>query len=566
MDERAYNYSLIKQEHRVLPINNSGDIRVVVAYPNRYAVGMSNLGFHSVYRLFNNERRFLVERAFMPTYQSQIKKTFESHTSLSSVDILAVSVSFESDYENVVSLIGAAGLDLDSCVGVEASVTKRSLEHISRPFIIGGGAALTINPEPVAHLFDAIVIGEAEEIVPEISKVLTVWHDTKSSFYELLQQLAYIDGVYIPSLFDVTYSSAGGIETIDFAGNYVKTPKRQIFHDLGKCPAYSTIVTSETELSSMMLIETGRGCATGCRFCVASKMYQPVRNQSYEIINKIIKESLNISESIGLVGTSVSRHPDIQRIVRDVTDAGMQCGLSSIMTPCVTQDFANVVAKSGVLTIALAPEAATEELRFRIGKRVTNETIFEAVKNLVSNGICSIKLYFMIGLPGEEPRDVIAICDFAKEVLAVGRRIGSLRKLHLSVNPFIPKPWTPFQWDSMIDIRNMRERFNVVRDSVRKLNGVSVKFESPRECYVQAALAKGDRRLCDVLIKLHRDAKSLLDCVSTGHIQLLPHVPSLHSYVYEPCSLETKLAWEIIDMGISREKLETEYRISRVAE
>lgn len=562
IEERERNRWLLSREKAVFQLSPHGEIKVVLAYPNRYWIGMSNLGFQTIYKLLAENPLVGVERAFVPEDEGQECRTFESGASLSESDILAFSVSFETDYPNILGLLEAGGIRLeDRFSGIERPG--------SRPLILGGGAALTLNPEPLADFFDAIVIGEGEEVISEIINEYQKAIKEKLELDLLLMNLSKLEGVYVPRLYKPVYK--GNEERSEIAGFNVfpganPRTKRRILKDLDKYASTTVIQTPETEFKSMFMTETGRGCQIGCKFCVAGYMYRPVRKRSEKTIADSLKLELDRNASVGFVGAAVSSHPRIAELAESVAKSGGRAALSSIMTQRVTPKLAKSLNESEYKTVALAPECGTEELRFRIGKRVLNDTIIEAVARLAGNGIRNFKLYFIIGLPFEKLEDVIAIPELVKQAqqsaleAARGQEDFSIApKIILSVNPFIPKAWTPFQRHPSMSFKELKSRLELVRRGVRKIPNVLMKSESPRESYFQALLSRGDRKTALLLHYLHKNGKDWRWLVKNRSKVIVNGVCKPDEYVYRTFGEKEILPWEIVDLKIKRSLLERQY-------
>lgn len=567
MREAEYNRGLAKDERFLFEPAKGGDIRVVVAYPNRYWVAMSSLGFQTVFRLFAEQPRFAVERAFIPEKESISSglRTFESGSRLSDADILAISLSYEMDYPHVLSLLEASGLDLDHCWETKTDRPKR-IDSGFRPLIIGGGAALTLNPEPLANFFDALLIGEGEEAIPEIVNAYIEARNQKLPRSELLLRLCQLEGVYIPSLYQVGYDTEGAIRGFVANTGAPTRVKRRLLRKLDQAPTCTAIQTPNTEFSSMFMTETGRGCEQGCRFCVSGYMHRPVRKRSREVIEQSLPLGQTHGESVGFVGAAVSSHRAIAELTGSVTAKNRRASLSSLMTHRVTNELAQNLARGRTKSIALAPETGSEALRFRIGKRVSDEQIVQAIRTLCHSGITNLKLYFMFGLPTETIADVEEITRLTarlrEEALDAKREAGHMSvapKLLISLNAFIPKAWTPFQRHEFLGMDELKKRLKIIQQGVGKLPNVEIKYESLRESYFQVVLSRGDRRVGDLLLTMHQKAKDWRWLVRNGQTRVLESVPEPDYYVYRTFSEEEILPWEIVDLRIKRSLLEREY-------
>jgi radical SAM superfamily enzyme YgiQ (UPF0313 family) len=563
LDERDFNLSLRQKERELVTLPAGGEVRAVIAYPNRYWLAMSNLGFQTVYRLFREERRLNVERAYLPEDDKAPCRTFESNALLSDAEILALSVSFETDYPFVLKLLAAAGLDLASC---RQCAPNRGRES-RRPFIIGGGAALTLNPEPLANFFDAIVIGEGEGAVGEITAEYLRARDHGEEFLEMLRRISSLEGVYVPRFYEPQFNADATVAGYTAETGVVARVKRRFLKDLDRSPTHTVIQSPETEFKSMFMTETGRGCECGCKFCVAGYMYRPTRKRSAETLSQTVKLGMESSDSIGFVGAAVSSHPRIAELTQQVAQAGKRASLSSSMSQKVTRQLAASLSESEYKTVALAPEAGTEELRFRVGKRVKDEQFIEAVTQLAQHGIKNFKLYFIVGLPTEEERDVEAIAALCARTQAAALEAARQQaeftvtpKLYLSVNPFIPKAWTPFQRHGFLEFGEIKRRLAVVRSGIRRLPNVEMKHESPRESYFQALVSRGDRRVGDILLELHDRGLDWRWLVKNGARPVADGVPPADFWVYRTFGAEEVLPWESVDLLIKRSLLEREYR------
>ena len=573
MDQRKENLALLEKERHLETINSHiGDTRVVLVYPNRYWVAMSNLGFQTVYKLFAAHPRISVERAFYPdetetTHAGTLDlKSFEKNQKLNSFDILAMSVSFETDYLYALEMLKVAGVQLSN----RRSLTweERELEYQHRPFLLAGGAALTLNAEPLADYFDAIVIGEGEDLVQQFSELILACRDEELSLRETLQKLTTIEGVYVPTFYAPKYNSddtLGGYEIL-YSQAPVRIPRRYLA-EIDKYATYTVIQTPETEFKQMFMTETGRGCEVGCRFCVSGYMYRPTRKRKKETIDKSLQVGLETSPSVGFVGASVSSHKSISELASSVAQSGKRASLSSIMSQKVTPELAASLSESEYKTVALAPEAGGEKLRFRLGKRVTNKQVVQAVTTLAENGIRNFKLYCMVGLPSEGLEDVEEIAKLAlackDAALAAARTQENFTiapNIYLSLNPFIPKAWTPFQRHGFMDFAEVKRRIEIVRKGVSRIPNVELKFESPRESYFQALVSRGDRRVGELMVEMLNRKEDWRWLVKNGKKRILDHIPPADFYVHRIIGENEFLPWELVDMHITRELLEREYR------
>ena len=559
------NKELKALEKFVVPYSNkTGDIRFHLTYPNNYWVAMSNLGFQAVYDILARDQRVIVERGFLPENSDEKEqqatkwRSFESDRLLGDCDILGFSLSFETDYSHLLRILNNQGLLFNSWQEREAAAQGK----FSMPIIIAGGTAITLNPEPVADLIDALVIGEAEELLPEM---IDVFHEAKTKGWsreQLLLGLAQIEGIYVPRFYEPHYNQDGTMLRFDARDDVPPRPRRRFVKDLSKFKTYSRILTSETEFKSMFLTETGRGCEMGCRFCVAGYIYRPIRKRSEEVLQETVQIGLENSDAIGFVGAAVSSHKSIAKLAQKVAESGARASLSSIMSQKVSKALAASISESEYKTVALAPEAGSTRLRRAAGKRVDNEQVINAARELAESGIRGFKLYFIVGLPTETDEDVDAIAALAitirDTVFEISKTSGKLAWVSLSINPFIPKASTPFQWESMLDPKVLDKKIERIRKLVIKVPNLELRFEPPKESYFQGLLSRGDRRVVRLLLEVERRGENWKWLMKKTSAPILEGVPAVDFYVSRKIGFNELLPWEVVDSLIPRDLLERE--------
>ena len=559
------NKELKALEKFVVPYSNkTGDIRFHLTYPNNYWVAMSNLGFQAVYDILARDQRVIVERGFLPENSDEKEqqatkwRSFESDRLLGDCDILGFSLSFETDYSHLIRILNNQGLLFNSWQEREAAAQGK----FSMPIIIAGGTAITLNPEPVADLIDALVIGEAEELLPEM---IDVFHEAKTKGWsreQLLLGLAQIEGIYVPRFYEPHYNQDGTMLRFDARDDVPPRPRRRFVKDLSKFKTHSRILTSETEFKSMFLTETGRGCEMGCRFCVAGYIYRPIRKRSEEVLQETVQIGLENSDAIGFVGAAVSSHKSIAKLAQKVAESGARASLSSIMSQKVSKALAASISESEYKTVALAPEAGSTRLRRAAGKRVDNEQVINAARELAESGIRGFKLYFIVGLPTETDEDVDAIAALAitirDTVFEISKTSGKLAWVSLSINPFIPKASTPFQWESMLDPKVLDKKIERIRKLVIKVPNLELRFEPPKESYFQGLLSRGDRRVVRLLLEVERRGENWKWLMKKTSAPILEGVPAVDFYVSRKIGFNELLPWEVVDSLIPRDLLERE--------
>lgn len=523
-------------------------LSIALAYPNTYHVGMSNLGVHQIYAILNRCPDTACERVFLPDeedieeYDTSSTKLFtlESKRPVREFDVLAFSVSFEQDYLNILEMLRLAGIAPDK--------KERTADD---PLVILGGICSFFNPEPLADFFDAVIVGEGEEVVGEF--VQAYKEHRERGRVELLRALSRIPGVYIPEFYDEVYQVDNTIKERKLLEPSApeKIVKRTA-QDFNRQPAATVILTPNTEFSDMYLSEITRGCGRHCRFCMAGYIYLPPRSLSLDAAKEQATKAGEQCGKIGLVGAALSDYPDIGGLCSAI-EGGLS--VSSLRADSVSQALIERLAKGGHKTIAIAPEAGSERLRKVINKGVTEEDILRAADLVFGSGIPNLKLYFILGLPTETQEDVDAIIALALLVRDVqlkhARPQGRIGRITLSVNSFVPKPCTPFQWDPMEAVESLNKKQRGLEKAVRKIGNMNMIHDLPKWEYVQALLSRGDRRLGKLIRLAHakqgdwkRAAKELR--------------MDLDQYVTRQRGFDEVLPWDFIDIGVRKDYLMNE--------
>jgi radical SAM superfamily enzyme YgiQ (UPF0313 family) len=443
-----------------------GRLPIALVFPNSYYLGMSSLAVHSLYRLWNARDDVVCERVFTDWTPPL---SLESGAPLDYFPVLAFSISYEMDYFPVVELLRAAGIP-----------PRAADRDDTQPLILAGGPAVSANPEPLAPLLDAIVIGEVEPIFDRLTAALHPIVDGRAPALEALSQ---IPGLYLPNF--------------PIPDSRFPIP-RQCLRDLDTFPSRSAILTPDTEFANMGLIEIARGCGRGCRFCLAGYAYRPPRQRSAENILAQARELLEHTNRLGLVSAAVSDHRDIDRLAVELRRLGARISVSSMRVDPISEPLVRALAESGTQTLTIAPEAGSERLRRAIHKTQTEDDVLHAVDLAARYDLAQLKLYFMLGLPTEDDDDVQAIVDLA---LACAARFP--RQVTLNITPFVPKAHTPFQRVAQTRAGVVKKRIDAVERALRR-QGIAVKAESPAWAEIQGTLARGDRRLADALLAVGR--------------------------------------------------------------
>ncbi|MBI2834856.1 MAG: radical SAM protein [Acidobacteria bacterium] len=527
-------------------------LRIALAFPNTYFVGMSNLGFQTVYRLFNADEDVACERVFLPPKQElqallaagQRVVTLESQTPVSDFDVIAFSVSFEWDYTNVLTMLRLAGLPMHAA--------ERTLRH---PLVVLGGAVTFVNPEPLAPFVDVVAAGEGEALVPAFIRNAVA----STSRADLLRRLAAERGFYVPAFYAVRYSRDGTIERFEAnerAGAPPVVQKAAIRSTERIDPPSTSIFTPETEFGSRFLVEVVRGCANLCRFCWAGYNYLPVRAFPTERIVALAEQARPYSARVGLVSIALCDHPDIEEILRRLVAMGYSVSPASLRLDDLTPTIVALLRQSGERTLTIAPETGSDRLRRVINKTVTNDEILDRAELIFSSGIENLKLYFMIGLPTETDEDLVAIRDLTSRLrhtmMKHARTRGRAGRIVASVNPLIPKPGTAYQWLPMTDPRSIGAKTRRLRSLVADLDNVYVNIKSERHSYYQALLSLGDRRVAPTIVAAERNGGDWRQALAETRVNAA-------FYVFRDRSGDAILPWDIIDGGMKRSFFQAEF-------
>jgi len=534
---------------------HGGRLRVALAFPNTYWVGMSNLGFQTVYRLFNNRDDVVCERVFLPPKQD-VKAllaaraplvTIESQTPVADVDVLAFSVSFEWDYTNVLTLLRLAGLPLYAA--------ERSNRH---PLVVIGGAVTFVNPEPLAPFADLVAAGEGEALVPSLVDAIRSASDRR----DLWSRLAVHRGFYVPARYHVTHAADGTIARVEaLEDSPLPVAKAAIKTTQRLDPPATTIFTPDTEFGSRLLIEVVRGCANLCRFCWAGYNYLPVRAFSTTRILELAGQARAHARRVGLVSIALCDHPDIEEILRRLSGMGYSISPASLRLDDLTPNIVRLLKESGERTLTIAPETGSDRLRRVINKTVTNDEILDRAELIFSSGFENLKLYFMIGLPTETDEDLVAIRDLTvalrERMVAHARGRGRLGNISGSVNPLVPKPGTAYQWLPMAHPTEIRQKTARLRSLMGGIDNVFLTVKSERHAFYQALLSLGDRRVAAAIELAERNGGNWRAAVADAGLDA-------DFYVYRDRQGDAVLPWDIIDGGMKssffRNELEKSFR------
>jgi radical SAM superfamily enzyme YgiQ (UPF0313 family) len=531
---------------------------LALVFPEIYPVAMGNLGFQAMYHLVNAEPQLACERAFLPTpeewpeYQRTRTPilTLESQRPLRDFAAVAFSISFEADYPKVLQILAQSGVPL--------LAATRGPED---PLVLAGGVATFLNPEPLAPFIDAFILGEGEVAAVQTLNFLAAASRLRSR-EEVLQELAQsFPGIYVPLGYRPRYHPDGTLAAFEAAAGY---PERVVVPHLPTLAASAThshLLAPKSEWGEMFLVELGRGCTRGCRFCAAGFIYRPPRDRRAGELLPYLNQGLEQGRKIGLVGAAVSDHPEVKDLCRQILAMGGDLGIGSLRADSLDAELAGLLAQGGVKTVALAPEAGSERLRRVINKGLTEEDLAQAAIALAQAGIDQLRLYFMVGLPTETLDDVREIARLTKHlqhrVIKESRGNKKFRQITLSVASFVPKPWTPFQWVPFGDVKDLKQCQKLIRQELAGIKEVRVHTDLPKWAYTQALIARGDRRVGDMLLLAHEH----------GWPQALRQSPmNPDFFVSRERGPNELLPWDFLDHGLNKEYLWEEYQLALAAE
>jgi len=502
-------------------------IRVAVGFPNRYEIGMSNLGWQVVFRELNERPDTSCERFFLSEREDVF--TVENRRPLDRFDIVGFSLSFEPDFLNVPVILRQAGIPVKSA--------ERTQIH---PLVIAGGTAVTFNPEPMAEIMDFFIIGDAETLIHRVIDVYSRAKRIHAERRKILLELSAVDGVYVPAFFKIGYNSDGTIAAIH-PGKKIRKHTAVLNR-----PAVSAVMSPDTEFGLAYLAEIIRGCGWQCRFCVTGRINMPVRPLPPDAVLSEARKAASLGVKFGLVGTAVSSYPRIESLCAEFVKTGLKCAFSSLRLDKSIESLIDLMAESGQKTVTLAPETALAKLQKFIGKQISTGDLAHSIEYAVAHGIPNIKLYYMIGLAGSGIEEVSAIAEQVKSLLRVFRAASSRKRkigrIIVSVTPFVPKPWTPFQWEKMAAQEELSGKIRFLRGQLKTERNLNLQFASLHETQIQAVLARADRRISDFIID-EKKSSGKLDADKFGF------------YLYRERGSDEIFPWDIIDTGISRKLL-----------
>ena len=552
-------------------------LKIALAFPDLYEIGTSHFGLQILYDILNKHKEIAAERVYAPDLdmESYLKSShiplmsMESHSPLKSFDIIGFSLLYELNYTNVLTMLDLAGIPFFS-----------SERDGSFPLIIAGGPC-TCNPEPVADFFDAMVVGDGENVIIDISMTWLEWKEALGGNKEdLLKRLSLIKGVYIPAFFNSTGSNAGGktffqIPQPRFSDYKVIT--RAILADLDTAPfPDSPIIPFGKPVHDRLRIEIARGCTRGCRFCQAGMIYRPVRERSVHRLLKLFDASFAATgyEDISLLSLSAADYghivPLMEQLMSRCEPRHIAVSLPSLRAGTLTPELINLIKSIRKTGFTIAPEAGSQRLRDVINKNITEQEIVDTVQDVFSLGWLVIKLYFMIGLPSETEEDLLAIVELVKRLRKTKARAGRRGQINVSVATFIPKPHTPFQWAPQTALSESKEKIEWLRANL-KMSGIHFKWQNPEVSMVEGLFARGDRRLSGLLVDAYKKGCKFDGWGDRFQYELwkkafIDQGLDVDRYTTRARDVTDRLPWDHIDIGVTKEFLKLEWKKAKRGE
>ena len=544
------------------PVHAPHKVSWLLVYPDAYEIGLPNQGLQILYEILNERPDAVAERSYAPwtDMEAALRSTrlplfsVDTHRPAGQFDLLAFNLSAELVYTNLLNCIDLAG--------VPVRAADRGPDH---PLVVVGGHC-TFNPEPVADFVDLVALGDGEEVVSEITELVGAWKRNgrpPGSRERLLRDLAGVPGVYVPSLYDVTY---GGDRLVSVSPRFVDVPavvEKRTIADLNEWPYPRSQLVPLTEVVHDRLnVEVFRGCTRGCRFCQAGMITRPVRERSNAQVRTMVSEGLQRTgyDEVSLTSLSSADYSGIEDVVGGIVNDPMCQGsvgvsLPSLRVDAYTVGIASQIAKVRRTGLTFAPEGGTWRMRQVINKLIREDDLYGAMESAFSQGWNRVKLYFLIGLPTETDEDVLGIAELARNCVAVGRRFTNRVTVSVSVGGFVPKPQTPFQWFGQDTPAELLRKVNLLRDDLRRDRGVALKWHDPKATLVEGIASRGDRRLGRVIEDVWRRGGTFQEWSEHFDLSLWTDAMaaaglSVDWYVHRHRERDEVLPWQHLSAGL----------------
>ncbi|MDH3328258.1 MAG: radical SAM protein [Desulfobulbaceae bacterium] len=540
----------------------TGRLPVALMYPNIYPLAVSNLGFQLVYSLLNDHDEIVCERFVYPQ-ENESLRSLESNRPLADFPVIMGSVSFEEDFSRLVAMLSSTGTD-------PFSSARSEPVKPGSPLVILGGVAVFMNPEPLASFADIMVIGEAEPVLDSIMDLVRKAYDAGTRRHDFLVQMAAsLDGCYVPSMYSFQFFKSGAVRSITASADVPVRVRKVIATDMIDA-AHSKLYSPDAELP-MHMTELGRGCSRGCRFCAAGFIYRPPRLWDMEKVLGGVQERPAEINRVGLLGMEMADPKVLDHIAGYLEENSCSLSFSSLRADRISDRLLSLLSGSGLKSAAIAPDGCSERLRKIINKGLTEEDLLAAATKLVEAGIVHLKLYVMIGLPTETEEDLLEMVNFIgrlqRRIMPFGRKRGRVTKVTLSVNSFVPKPWTPFQYvsfggldpetaaeymDESIAVMALKQKIKYLRKNLSGAANLRIKTDRPERILLQAVLSRGDRRLAPVLHDMAVLNLSFKKAIKKNGL-------TAWEYAVRPRDWNEIFCWDVIDHGIEKKYLWQEY-------
>ncbi|MEE2682326.1 MAG: TIGR03960 family B12-binding radical SAM protein [Actinomycetota bacterium] len=554
------------------PAHKDTNVAWLLTYPDVYEVGLPNQGLQILYEIINENENGEAERAYAPWVDlEQVMRdeniplfSVDTHRPAFEFDVIAFNLSSELVYTNLINCIDLAGAPIWSKDRGEADP------------LIGAGGHCTYNPEPLAGIVDFFVLGDGEEVVTEITNAIHSWKNDTSKPSErlrLLRKLAKIEGVYVPSMYEAEYEEEGHQILKPRFRDVPELIEKRTVVDLEDWPYPKEQLVPITEVVHDRLnVEVFRGCTRGCRFCQAGMITRPVRERSSSQVRTMIQSGLQRTgyDEVALTSLSTADYSGINQVVDETIIDPANCGQVSISLPSLrvdafTVDIAASIQNAKRTGLTFAPEAGTWRLRQVINKLILEEDLYGAVESAFSQGWRRMKLYFLIGLPTETDEDTLGIARLAANCVEIGKKYTSSASVTVSVGGFVPKPFTPFQWFGQNTVEELHRKIGLLKDEIRNIKGVKLKWHDPKATLIEGVLSRGDRRLGDVLETVWRNGGTFQEWSEFFDLDIWKEAFEKHEvdwewFAYRHRGNRDKLPWDHLDAGLYKDFLWQEWR------
>jgi radical SAM family uncharacterized protein len=544
----------------------------LLGYPDTYEIGLPNQGLQILYEIINERQDAVAERTYAPWHDLEelLREreiplfSVDNHFAAADFDIIGFNLSAELTYTNLVNMVDLAG------------VPVRSADRLAHHPLIAAGGHCTYNPEPIADFLDFVVLGDGEEVVADITEVVGKWKVGARKQGErraVLEELAAVSGVYVPSLYRPVYAGLHyrGLEPA--SSEVPELVEKRTIADLADFPYPRNQLVPLTEVVHDRLnVEVFRGCTRGCRFCQAGMITRPVRERPAEQVRTMVADGLRRTgyDEVSLTSLSTADYSGIESLVRDIVDIDGDGPAITVALPSLRVDAFGV----GIATqlqhgrragLTFAPEAGTWRMRQVINKLIREEDLYSAVEAAFANGWRRVKLYFLTGLPSETDEDTLGIAELAKNCVEIGRAHTKSPSVTVSVGGFVPKPFTPFQWFGQNTIEELQRKINLLRDATRRMHGVQVKWHDPKATLVEGLMSRGDRRLGDVIETVWRRGGTFQEWNERFDLELWLEAMGEHGldpdfYAHRHRTEDETLPWDHLSAGLHKDFLWQDWR------